>query len=97
MSFLLFLRGFVIALAAFAIATYAITQSFWTTFVNTVICAVLIQLGYFVAILFLVWRSGAPGKRSGATTRNDGGAVAEDAKAEGKAAPLPGVGRSTLP
>ena len=60
---LLFLRGFVGVLVVFAIATYAFTQSAWTTFIQTVICAVLIQIGYFVAVLFLVWRPAA--KRTG--------------------------------
>jgi len=56
MSFLVFLRGLVGVLLVVAIATYAITQSLWTTFVYTLICAALIQVGYFAAILFLVWR-----------------------------------------
>lgn len=96
MSFLLFLRGFVISLIAFAVANYAITQSLRTTVVNTVICAVLIQLGYFVAILFMVWRSGAPGKRGDGASSGET-AAAEDGKPKGEAAPLPGVGRSPLP
>ena len=56
MSFLLFFRGMVATLVVFAIATFALTQSAWTTFISTVICAVVIQIGYFLAILFLVWR-----------------------------------------
>lgn len=58
MSFVLFLRGLVGVLLVFAIVTYAFTQSIWSTFIQTVICAVLLQIGYFAAILFLVWRSG---------------------------------------
>ena len=54
MSFLLFLRGLIGVLVVFAIATYAITQSAWTTFINTLICAVIIQVGYFIAILFMI-------------------------------------------
>src|SRR5690242_13031573 len=50
MSFLLFLRGLIGVLLAFAIVTYLMTQSLWTTFVHTVICGVLIQIGYFVAV-----------------------------------------------
>jgi exopolysaccharide production repressor protein len=57
MSFPLFLRGLVLVLAAFAITTYAITGSFWSTLIQTVICAVLVQIGYFAAVLFLVYRS----------------------------------------
>lgn len=56
MSFPLFFRGMVATLIVFAIATFALTQSAWTTFISTVICAVVIQVGYFLAILFLVWR-----------------------------------------
>lgn len=61
MSFALFLRGFIGVLVVFAITTYVATQSVWTTFLHTVICAVIIQAGYFVAVLAMVWRS--PGHR----------------------------------
>ncbi|WP_352707108.1 exopolysaccharide production repressor protein [Mesorhizobium sp. M0195] len=57
MSFLLFLRGFIIVLSAFAISTYLLTASLWSTFVQTLICGILIQIGYFVAVMLLVWRS----------------------------------------
>ncbi|WP_352507970.1 MULTISPECIES: exopolysaccharide production repressor protein [unclassified Mesorhizobium] len=57
MSFLLFLRGFIIVLSAFAISIYLLTASLWSTFVQTLICGVLIQIGYFVAVMLLVWRS----------------------------------------
>lgn len=70
MSFVLFLRGFIGALVVFAIVTYVATQSWWTTLVNTAICAVIIQVGYFVAILAMVWRSTARGK-AGDTVRKD--------------------------
>ena len=43
------------ALAAFAVTTYFVTQSVWTTFVYTLACAAIIQFGYFVAILAMVW------------------------------------------
>ena len=62
MSFLLFLRGFLGALAAFAVVTYIVTQSLWTTLIDTVICAVIIQVGYFVAVLAMIWRSPERGK-----------------------------------
>jgi exopolysaccharide production repressor protein len=57
MSFVLFLRGFIGVLIVFAIVTYVATQSLWTTVINTAICAVIIQAGYFVAVLVMVWRS----------------------------------------
>ncbi|RWE57031.1 exopolysaccharide production repressor protein [Mesorhizobium sp.] len=56
MSFLLFLRGLIIVLSAFAISTYLLTASLWSTFVQTLICGILVQIGYFVAILLLVRR-----------------------------------------
>ncbi|WP_254022965.1 exopolysaccharide production repressor protein [Mesorhizobium ventifaucium] len=57
MSFLLFLRGLIIVLLAFAISTYLLTASLWSTFVQTLICGILMQIGYFVAVMLLVWRS----------------------------------------
>jgi exopolysaccharide production repressor protein len=43
-------------LIAFGIATYLMTGSFWATLAQTVACAVVIQVGYFVAVLFFVAR-----------------------------------------
>jgi exopolysaccharide production repressor protein len=57
MSFPLFLRGFLGVLVVFALTTYLFTGSLWSTFIQTAICAVLIQIGYFAAVLFMVWRS----------------------------------------
>lgn len=45
------------ALAVFAVATYWLTGSLSTTLIETLICAVLIQIGYFGGVLFLVWRA----------------------------------------
>jgi exopolysaccharide production repressor protein len=56
-SFLLFLRGLVGVLVAFAIVTFLVTHSLWTTLIQTAICGILIQIGYFAVVLFLVWRS----------------------------------------
>jgi exopolysaccharide production repressor protein len=56
MSFLLFLRGLAAALVVFGVATYLLTHSIWTTLIQTAMCAVLIQVGYFAAVLFMVWR-----------------------------------------
>ncbi|MDS7595079.1 exopolysaccharide production repressor protein [Agrobacterium tumefaciens] len=44
------------ALLVFAIATYFIQGSFYTAFIQTLIAAVILQVGYFIAILFLVGR-----------------------------------------
>jgi hypothetical protein len=81
-------------LIVFGFANYAITQSLWTTLVNTAICAVLIQLGYFAAILFLVWRAGPSHNQADSLSHNDRSTIAGK---EGKAASVPGVRRSPLP
>ncbi len=44
------------ALIVFAVATYALNGSISTTFWQTVLCAVLLQVGYFVGVLVLVSR-----------------------------------------
>lgn len=98
MPFLLFLRGLVGVLVVFAVASYVITQSLWTTLVNTVICAVLIQIGYFIAVLFLVWRAGASEKQAENAPRSERTpATAKDGKPTTETAPLPGIRRSPLP
>ncbi|MBN8952528.1 MULTISPECIES: exopolysaccharide production repressor protein [unclassified Rhizobium] len=43
-------------LIVFAIATYSLTNSLSTTLIETVICAVLLQIGYFLGVLYLVWK-----------------------------------------
>lgn len=75
MSFLLFFRGLIGVLFVFAVTTYFITRSISTALVDTLICGVLIQLGYFLAVLFLVWR--APAGQAG----NDGAAKGEPTRA----------------
>lgn len=62
MSIVLFMRGMLLALSAFAIAIYFLTGSFWTALVQTIICAVILQVGYFLAVLFQVWRVGHAGE-----------------------------------
>ena len=47
-----------LALSAFAIAMYWLTGSAWTALVQTLVCALIIQVGYFIGVLFPVWRSG---------------------------------------
>lgn len=65
MRFAKFLVGMLSVLIAFAVMTYMMSNSIWTTVVETLICAVLIQIGYFGAVLFLVMRERArnAGKR----------------------------------
>jgi exopolysaccharide production repressor protein len=96
MSFLLFLRGFIGVLVVFAIANYLVTQSFWTTFLHTLICAVLLQIGYFAAVLFLVWRSA--GQQNGEETAAKSDTLPkEDHPTRQVVRRLPGVPRSPLP
>jgi exopolysaccharide production repressor protein len=45
------------ALVAFAVATYFMTQSLSTTLIETVICAILLQVGYFLGVLYLSWKA----------------------------------------
>jgi exopolysaccharide production repressor protein len=42
------------ALLVFAVATYIIHGSFFTSFIQTIICLVILQVGYFIGVLFLV-------------------------------------------
>lgn len=51
-----FFLSMAIALVAFAGVTYFTTGSLATTAIQTLVCAVLIQVGYFLAVLYLVWR-----------------------------------------
>jgi exopolysaccharide production regulatory protein len=80
MSLPVFLRGFVIVLVAFAIAIYAITGSAWSTFIDTVICAVLVQVGYFAVVLFMIWRTPTVSQpeRGGSRREAGQGASAEE-------------------
>jgi exopolysaccharide production repressor protein len=57
MSLPLFFRGLLAVVAVFAVVTYLISGSVWTTFIDTVICAILLQVGYFAVVLFMVWRT----------------------------------------
>ena len=51
-----FFLSMAIALVVFAVISYASTGSIATTALRTVVCGVLIQVGYFLATLFLVRR-----------------------------------------
>lgn len=51
------------ALLVFAIATYALGASLSATLVQTLICAVLLQVGYFAGVLFLVWKEARERRR----------------------------------
>lgn len=66
MSLPRFLAGMISVLVVFAISTYVATGSIGTTLVQTLICAVLLQLGYFLVVLFLVARGERKAEREGA-------------------------------
>lgn len=93
MSFVLFFRGLVGVLVVFAITTYIVTQSLWTTFVQTVICAVLLQIGYFAAVLFMVWHESRQPQRQDAGIKPEP-QIAPASEVPGKDGHLPGVPRS---
>ncbi|MEI5681460.1 exopolysaccharide production repressor protein [Mesorhizobium sp. CCNWLW179-1] len=98
MSLLLFLRGLVGVLVVFAITTYVVTQSLWTTFIQTVICAILLQIGYFAAVLFMVWRSGGKNSRGAASRSDDSIQTAgPEEQPSAKISQLPGVSGSQHP
>ncbi|WP_026619880.1 exopolysaccharide production repressor protein (plasmid) [Ensifer sp. WSM1721] len=51
------------ALTAFAVATYFLSGSIASTAIQTLICAVLMQVGYFVTVLFLIWKEARERRR----------------------------------
>jgi exopolysaccharide production repressor protein len=69
MSLPRFLVGMFSVLVVFAISTYVATGSIGRTLVQTLICAVLLQLGYFLVVLFLVAREGRKTEREKAEIR----------------------------
>jgi exopolysaccharide production repressor protein len=77
-------------LAVFAIATYFLSHSLTTALVETAICAVLLQIGYFAGILFQV-RKAEKQRRSTLTDSNTVlGAV--QARNDDKAVGIPAAG-----
>ncbi len=73
-------------LVVFGIATYFLTNSLWTTLIETAACAVLLQVGYFLGVLYLVWKEE---KASGAMSGEDKmpAPSPEDTKVGGLSAP----------
>jgi exopolysaccharide production repressor protein len=100
MSFLLFLRGLVGVLVVFGIVTYLVTHSLWTTLIQTAICGVLIQFGYFLAVLYMIWRTPA-GEQHNSPASQENNAPKPSAGHEnlpiGRRAGVPHVGRSREP
>lgn len=56
MSFPRFLVGMISALVVFAVWSYVATGSLGATLWQTLGCAVLLQVGYFIAVLFMIMR-----------------------------------------
>ncbi|KQQ34622.1 hypothetical protein ASG19_20130 [Rhizobium sp. Leaf306] len=50
-------------LVVFALASFFISGSVYTAFIHTLLCAVIIQVGYFVGIVYLVHREKLAGSR----------------------------------
>jgi exopolysaccharide production repressor protein len=55
-------------LLVFAVATYLLNGSFATTLWQTLLCALILQAGYFVAVLFLIRKEAAERNRDLADT-----------------------------
>lgn len=47
----------VFALLIFAGVSFFLTQSLWAVLIQTVVAAILLQVGYFGGVLFLVWKT----------------------------------------
>lgn len=54
------------ALTVFAVVTYMLNGSLTSTLIQTLICAVLMQVGYFLAVVFLVWKKARERQRQAA-------------------------------
>ncbi|URK88539.1 exopolysaccharide production repressor protein [Rhizobium sp. RCAM05350] len=67
------------ALSVFAIVTFILTGSAWTTAWQTLVCAVLVQAGYFIAVLVLVAKEGR-NRRSASQGQSPVSASAADDK-----------------
>ncbi|MDO1584174.1 exopolysaccharide production repressor protein [Rhizobium oryzicola] len=53
------LFSMLVVLVVFAISTYLLYGSFWSTVLQTILCAIILQVGYFLAVVFLVRREHA--------------------------------------
>lgn len=43
-------------LLTFAVASYWMSGSLWTVLLQTFLCAIILQVGYFIGVLYLVHR-----------------------------------------
>lgn len=58
-------------LIVFALVTYALTGSFTTTLIQTTVSAVLLQVGYFLAVLYIVAKAARQRKSELETASTD--------------------------
>jgi exopolysaccharide production repressor protein len=59
------------ALIAFAVASYFMSGSILTAILQTIVCAVIIQVGYFIGVLYLVRREKQSMGTAGADTASE--------------------------
>lgn len=79
MSLPRFVLGFLATLLAFAATSFFLTGSVWKTFLGTLLCALVIQVGYFLIVLFFVLRNPKPGAD---TSHDIGTKTSQHAKVE---------------
>ncbi|MER9495497.1 exopolysaccharide production repressor protein [Mesorhizobium sp. M0320] len=58
MPFTIFYRVLWLVLCSNALIVYVASHSIRTVAVTTLACWLLLQVGYFASVLFLIWRSG---------------------------------------
>ncbi|QND69662.1 exopolysaccharide repressor protein (plasmid) [Mesorhizobium loti] len=69
MPFRIFCAVFVLVLCGNAVTVYFASHSIRLAVVTTLACSLLLQVGYFASVLFLVWRSGCA-SRAGQRTEH---------------------------
>ncbi|PDQ22618.1 exopolysaccharide repressor protein [Mesorhizobium sanjuanii] len=62
MRFIIFCRLLGLVLCGNAVTVYFASHSFRLAVVTTLGCSLLLQVGYFASVLFLIWRSNCAGK-----------------------------------
>ncbi|PBB95637.1 exopolysaccharide production repressor protein [Mesorhizobium sp. WSM3862] len=62
MRFITFCRLAGLVLCGNAVTVYFGSHSFHLAVITTLGCSLLLQLGYFASVLFLIWRSSCAGK-----------------------------------
>lgn len=71
--------GMFVTLIVFAIVTYCMTGSLVTTVLESIAAAILLQMGYFLCVGFMVWKQA---KRPAAASESDSAAVLDDGREE---------------